>query len=416
MDVDGVSAVEVAEGREEEVSAAMEVEGAGAEPLGTRAPLGAIGCIARMVSLSFAVGLDGIVAVGLRAVAAATGRRSGGVVEEGGEGMARGEMQQRAAIAGQGAARRSYAEVAQERVGAGRAGPTDQTVVRQLWATLDGMDPDEGEADEGDDVMEEPVEVAAMAEEVQQTEEAVPERRVAQAVLDEEADTTIYVFVRLQGGAPLMSNIEVALALGDYLFYDTEQPLLTSVRAALERVMLTELVELNAHGVQLPCFILRSGVSVCRELMTRREHTPGGVTSGAATLVFFGDESELRAECARDRTFGCNLTGERVKPDYVVAMTGVDAHDQEFGPMNFQAAVKSSYKALNATRLGAARVAQQTGASGVAVEGGGSGRLYIDFQGLLYPRQLPAIEFKVRTRGPDGQVIMTRRELYPGSG
>ena len=44
MEVDGVSAVEVAEGREEEVSAAMEVEGEGAEP--TRAPLGAMGTIA----------------------------------------------------------------------------------------------------------------------------------------------------------------------------------------------------------------------------------------------------------------------------------------------------------------------------------------------------------------------------------
>ena len=97
-------------------------------------------------------------------------------------------------------------------------------------------------------------------------------------------------------------------------------------------------------------------------------------------------------------------------------MTGVDAHDREFGPMNFQAAVKAAYKALLATRLGAARVAQQTGASGVAVEGGGSGRLYVDFQGSMYPRQLPAIEFKARTRGPDGRVLITRRVLYPGSG
>ena len=134
MEVEGVSAAGVVEGRVEEVSAAMEVEGAGAEPLGTKASLGAIGSIARMVSLSFAVGLDGIVAVGLRAVAAATGRRSGGVVEEGGEGMAREELQQRAEITEQGAAMRSYAEVAQERVGAGRAVPTDLQPERQVIA------------------------------------------------------------------------------------------------------------------------------------------------------------------------------------------------------------------------------------------------------------------------------------------
>ena len=73
MEVEGVSAAGEVEGRVEEVSAAMEVEGAGAEPLGAEAPLGAFGSVARIVSLSFAVSLGGIVSVGLRAVAAATG-------------------------------------------------------------------------------------------------------------------------------------------------------------------------------------------------------------------------------------------------------------------------------------------------------------------------------------------------------
>ena len=117
----------------------------------------------------------------------------------------------------------------------------------------------------------------------------------------------------------------MVLALGDYLFYDAQQPLLASVTDALENVMLTDLAMLNANGVQLPCFILRSGLTVCRELLSRAEHTPGGVGSGSVTLAFFRDDAALREECAKDCTFGCNLTGEFVKPDYTISMTGVDA-------------------------------------------------------------------------------------------
>ena len=96
---------------------------------------------------------------------------------------------------------------------------------------------------------------------------------------------------------------------------------------------------LNAHGVQLSCFILRSGLAVCRELLSRAEHTPGGVGSGSVTLAFFGDDAALREECARDCTFGCNLTGEYVRPDYTISLTGVDAHDKAFGMENFKAAI-----------------------------------------------------------------------------